>query len=146
MRIVPVAINALKGSVFTKTPGKNIRKWEDLRPLKIGLRLGAKYAEYGTQGMNVVSAPTNQMVFSMLDRNRIDVAISTALEGSIMIRKLRLEGITIIERPLVTLDLFHFLHKKHETIIPRITKALEAMAKEGRIEMIRKKAFERHNN
>jgi polar amino acid transport system substrate-binding protein len=147
LRIIPVAINALKGSVFTKNSKIKPTSWKDLRAFRIGLRKGAKYAEYGTTGMKVIAAATNKMVFRMLDRNRIDVAISTALEGSNTIRILGLKGISMVEQPLVTLELFHFLHVKHETLIARITISLEAMAREGRIQNIRNKASEeRHSN
>ncbi|MBT3989761.1 MAG: transporter substrate-binding domain-containing protein [Rhodospirillaceae bacterium] len=146
LRIVPVAINALKGTVFTKLPELKIRKWQDLKSLTIGLRLGAKFAEYNTQGMRVISAATNKMVFRMLDRDRVDVVISTALEGTITKMKLELKGISMVEPPLVTLDLFHFLHKDHEDLLPRITAALKAMEREARIKKIRDTAFKRYTN
>jgi polar amino acid transport system substrate-binding protein len=141
LRIVPVAINALRGMVFSKNPRLKIQKWDDLKHYIIGLRKGAKYAEYGTAGMNVLPATTNTMVFKMLERDRVDVAISTALEGSVTIRALGLKEVSMVEIPMVTLDLFHFLNRKHEDLIPQITRALEAMNREGRIAEIRKKAF-----
>lgn len=146
LRIVPVAINALKGYVFTKNQKIRIKDWESIRPFKIGLRIGAKYAEYGTADMDFVKAASNELVFRMLDRGRVDVAISTELEGSLTIQKLELEGISLMEPPLVTLDLFHFLHKKHILLVPLITNALEAMAREGRIQKIRNDALNRFNN
>lgn len=141
LRIVPVAINALKGTAFTKNRTIKIKTWEDLRSHSIALRKGAKYAEYGTSGMNVISATTNKMVFRMLDRNRVEVVISTALEGSLTIKNLGIKDIFMMEQPLVTLKLFHYLHKKHEDLIESVTKALEEMSQEGRIQKIRTLAF-----
>ena len=132
--------------VFTKSPTPKIRKWQDLKSLTIGLRLGAKFAEYNTKGMKVISAATNQMVFRMLDRNRVDVVVNTALEGTIMIRKLGLKGISLVHPPLVTLNLFHYLHKDHEGLLRRITAVLKAMKRERRIHVIRDTAFKQLSN
>jgi len=143
LRMVPVAINAIEGLAFTNKPGIKVRSWEDLRPHKLGLRIGAKYAEYGTAGMQVASVKTNDQVFSMLGKHRTEIAISTRIEGVLTIHKLGLKNIRLIEPPLVSLELFHFLHKKHEALVPRIRKALEEMAREGRIEAIKTAAIKK---
>ena len=146
LRLVPVTINAIEGLAFTNKSDIEIRSWEHLRPYVIGLRIGAKYAEFGTAGMEVTPVATNDQVFTMLDQHRTDVAISTRIEGVLTIKKLGLKNIRLVEPPLVTLELFHFLHKKHAALIPRITGALEQMAKEGRIQTIKNTAIEKYMN
>jgi polar amino acid transport system substrate-binding protein len=141
LRIIPVAINSIEGLAFAISPNITIRKWQDLQPYIVGLRIGAKYAEYGTAGMKVTAVATNDQVFDMLDQRRTDVAISTRIEGVLTIKKLGLTGIRPMEPPLVTLKLFHFLHKKHLALVPRITLVLEEMAKEGRIKAIKDAAI-----
>jgi polar amino acid transport system substrate-binding protein len=143
LRMVPVAINAIEGLAFTNNPDVKIRSWEDLRPYRLGLRIGAKYAEYGTAGMRVAPVKTNDQVFSMLGKHRTEIAISTRIEGVLTIHKLGLKNIRLIDPPLVSLELFHFLHKKHEALLPRIQKALEEMAREGRIEAIKTAAIKK---
>jgi len=143
LRMVPVAINAIEGLAFTNKPDIKVSSWDDLRPYKLGLRIGAKYAEYGTVGMQVSSVKTNDQVFSMLGKNRTEIAISTRIEGVLTIHKLGLKNIRLIDPPLVSLELFHFLHKKHDALVPRVQKALEDMAREGRIEAIKTAAIKK---
>ena len=144
LRLVPVAINAIEGIAFTNNPEIKIENWESLRPYAIGLRIGAKFAENGTEGMKVLPVQTNDLVFRMLSKKRTEVAVSTRIEGILTIKKHGLNNIHLIEPPLETLKLFHFLHKKHQALIPRITKALEEMVLEGRVQAIKDKAIERH--
>jgi polar amino acid transport system substrate-binding protein len=144
LRIVPVAINLIDGMAFTKNPEIKIKTWDSLSPYIIGLRTGAKFAEFGTQGMNVISVTTNDQVFRMLDKRRVDVAISTRIEGVLTVKNLKLRNIRLLEPPLLTIELFHFLNKKHEALTPRITKALEEMGREGRIRSIKEIAMKRH--
>ncbi len=135
--IVPVSINLIEGMVFTKELDFEVKGWESLRPFKIGYRRGTKFAENATRGMNVVSVSSNDQSLKMLSLGRVDLVVMTRVEGYFSIKQLNLDEIKVIEPPLVTLELFHFLHKKNESVLRRITEILEQMEEEGRIEEIR---------
>ena len=47
-----------------------------------------------------------------------------------------LQRIAILEPPIQRDPLFHYLHKKHATIVPKMTAVLQEMADEGRIQSI----------
>ncbi|MCP4107581.1 MAG: hypothetical protein GY749_18900 [Desulfobacteraceae bacterium] len=51
--MVPVEINILEGVVFTIDVSFPVTGWESLRPYNIGIRIGIKFAEKGTVGMDV---------------------------------------------------------------------------------------------
>ncbi|NRA17504.1 MAG: transporter substrate-binding domain-containing protein [Oceanospirillaceae bacterium] len=138
---VPVPINAIEGMVFSKTKGLKIDSWDDLKYFSIGLRIGAKFAEAGTQGMNVSPAPTNDLVFKMLDRGRTEVVVSTRIEGLLTSKKLGLANIYPIEPAIVNLKLYHYVRKKNKALIPELTRILKIMEKEGRILEIKKTAI-----
>lgn len=131
LRIVPVPVIALEGVVFTKDVTFEITGWESLKPYKIGILRGSKFAEKGTQGMKVEPVTTYKQVLLKLYLGRNDVAVMDRTNGLTEIRKLNMQGIRILEPPLVTTDLYHYLHKKHENLIPKITQIIQEMVKEG---------------
>jgi len=138
---VPVPINAIEGMVFSKTKGIKIDSWDDLKYFSIGLRIGAKFAEAGSQGMNVSPVITNDQVFKMLDKGRTEVVVSTRIEGLLTTKRLGLAKIYPIEPAIVILKLYHYVHKKNKAIIPELTRILKIMEKEGRILEIKKTAI-----
>jgi len=130
---VPVSINAIEGMIFSKVKGLSIQTWDDLENYSIGLRVGAKFAEFGTKGMDVTAVGTNDQVFKMLEIGRTHVVVSTRIEGLMVTKKLGYNDIYPIEPPIVILDLFHYVHKKNEGLIPELTRVLSEMVKEGLI-------------
>lgn len=133
---IPVPINWIDGIVFTNKESVTIEGWESLRPYEIVLRIGAKFAENGTEGMNVTALATNDGVFKLLAFGRADVAVSTRIEGNLTIQKHGYKNIRIIEPPIQQLELFHYLHVKNAHLVPLITRELELMTAEGRIKQI----------
>ncbi len=141
LMMVPVVINMLEGVVFTKDVSIHVTKWNSLKPYKIGIRRGTKFAERGTKGMDVDFVTTNMQLLSKLDMGRCDVIVTSRLEGLDQIKQLHLTGIYILEPPLVRLKLYHYLHKKHITLLPDITNVLQKMEEEGRIQAIRQTVY-----
>jgi hypothetical protein len=54
------------------------------------------------------------------------------------LERLGLTDIKVVEPALAEYSLYHYLNKKHETIIKKITLQLEKMESNGMIEKIRK--------
>ncbi len=140
---VPVEINMLEGVVFTKDISFSVEGWGSLKPYKIGIRIGTKFAERSTKGMNVDMVTQNVQLFRKLNRGRYDIIVTSRLDGLYLLKKLQLKGIHVLEPPLVTLKLYHYLHKKHTSIIPDITKVLQEMEASGRIQEIRKQEIKK---
>lgn len=69
-------INYIEGVVFSKSVAFEIDGWESLRPYRIGIIRGIKFAERNTVGMNVLQASVYSALFKMLDRKRFDIIVS----------------------------------------------------------------------
>lgn len=138
---VPVPVNHLSGTAFTKIEGLQLRGWESLRGYSVGFTRGMKFAEQATAGMPVVRVNSHKQLFQLLDKGRIDVAINPLVNGLGIIEQLGLEGIRALEPPLVHIDLYHFLHKRHTDLVPRVTDTIRAMRASGRIDEIRNQFF-----
>lgn len=132
--MIPVPINKIEALAFTKSKDITVRHIDDLKPYLIGIRRGVKFAEEMSQGMNIVKTGSTDQLFRMLDLGRLDVVISTRTAGLKMIKRLNLREIRVIEPPLVTKNLYHYLHNKHQSIVPRITTSLQTMENEKLIE------------
>ena len=140
--MIPFPINFLEGVAFSK---KNIKisGWDSLRPYTIAIRLGTKFAEYGTEGMNVSKFVSNEKIFNLVSENRYDICISSRIVGLYQIRKQNLIGIKVLEPPLVKHDLFHYLNKNHRDLVPIISEEILKMQQEDRILEIRKNSINR---
>ena len=135
--MVPVAVDQLESIAFSKNPSLNIQSWDDLRPYKIGVQPGIKHSEIGTKGMNVKAYNTKERLLKALESGYVNLVIMSKVNGLMMIKKLKLKGITAYPTPLVSYPLYNYLHKKHKRLVPKITKALEDMHKEGLIQKAR---------
>ena len=136
LRMVPVPLVVMEGMVLTKEVTFEVTGWESLKPYTIGIVRGVKFAENGTQGMTVEAVATHEQALLKLFHGRTDVVVMPRISGLVEIGKLHLTGITMLEPPLVTIDIYHYLHKKHEQLLPQITQVLQDMKAEGRFQEI----------
>ncbi len=141
LRMATVTVITLEGVVFTKDVTFEVTGWESLKPYTIGILRGSKFAQKGTLGMTVEEVATYEQVLLKLRHGRTDVAVMARTNGLVVIGKLNMKGIRVLEPPLITTDLYHYLHKKHEQLIPKITQVLQKMKAEGRIREIWEQAI-----
>jgi len=59
------------------------------------------------------------------------------ISGLKFIKSHSLSGIKALLPPLITIKLYHDLHKKHLKVLPRIVESLEAIDKISRIRILR---------
>lgn len=130
-----------EGVVFTKDKVFPVNGWESLKPYKVGILRGNKFAERGTEGMRSFSANTIEQLFEMLDAGRTDLVVIVRLNGLITLKKLNLKGIRALEPPLGKYDFCHYLHKKNERLVPKIAASLQEMEKEGLMLKIREQTI-----
>jgi len=139
--MVPVVVNMFEVVVFTKDIKFSVTGWDSLKPYTIGIKIGAKFAEMGTKGMKVEPVASNKQLFLMLDLGRTDLVVASKVTGLYELKQLRIEGIQALVPPLGKKKLYHYVHKKHSSIIPALTKVLQEMEAEGRIEELRQEAI-----
>jgi polar amino acid transport system substrate-binding protein len=136
---VPVAVNKLDIRAFTKNPAIKISGWEDLRGYNLICVNGAKLVERNLAARNIDCYYVTQFsqAVHMLHAGRADIAIMPEVNGMHAIKQKGLTGIVMSDNSLHTAGLYHYLHKKHMTLIPKIESALKRMRERGRIKAIR---------
>lgn len=125
-------VTLFKGVVFTKKIERNIRSWEDLKGLSIGIVGGIRYSDIGTKGLDRVIAKDMVQLFILLAKERIDVAVAVLDAGKIEINRHHKEAkLHVIGQPLLVAPLFHFVHKKNRDLVPELESVLTEMEENG---------------
>ncbi len=111
--------------------------WESIRNLHIGIVRGWKILEENTRGFpNVILVPTETELFTMLDKGRIDVALYDKLTGYETVARLNFPEIRHLEPPLVSRDMFLYVHTKNAGLVEEIAGALREMKRDGTYDII----------
>jgi polar amino acid transport system substrate-binding protein len=129
---IPEPIYSFNVKAFTTGFVFKVDGWESLRPYQICVLRGLKLSEQGTEGMNRMVGNTIDHVIEMLRRQRCEVAVfgsATWLE----IDRLKAGPLRELEPPIATLQLFHYVNKRHEALVPKLAEALRQMRAEGAI-------------
>ncbi len=134
-------INYIEGVVFSKSVTFKVDGWESLRPYRIGIIRGIKFAEANTVGMKVSSVSDYAALFNMLDKNRFDIIVSPRLNGEYQIKQLGVKGLRELSPSIMRFDLFHYLNKKDKDLVPAISKILRSMKESGELESIRRRVI-----
>ncbi len=75
-------------------------------------------------------------MFQLLLYGRVEVAVTDKFKGLSILSDLKNSGedirkIVMLEPQIFPIKLYHYLHKKNENLIPKITTSLQEMEKEG---------------
>ncbi len=139
---VPEKIFDMEFVAFSKQKDMVITDWNSLEPYNVGLIKGWKIFENGTRHLpNVVAVRDADVMFSMLDKNRIEVALYARWLGLYHIKTMNLQGIHDVKPPLATKEMFIYLHKKHHELVPKIAQALREVKQSGMYERNFKEKF-----
>jgi len=133
----PVFYSQLVGFINNKTI--KIKDWDSLNPYRIGYVRGFLLVEERLMNAQTEAVDRAEDLMMMLSRDRIDVAVDTYLTGLYTIKKLGLQEIKVVSPALESFSSFHYLNKKHKSLIPQVEYGLSEMEKEGAILEIRNK-------
>lgn len=136
---IPVVISTVDFVVFAKDKTLPVRAWKDLAPYTVGYKRGIKAIEANLP-KSTKSEPVaaTEQAFKKLDTDRNDAVVAVRLTGLLALNELGMKHITILDPPLLSLQLFHFLHVKNQGLADRLTAALQQMEKEGLIRSIQR--------
>ena len=133
---VPVNVFDFEFMVFARNPDLQINGWEGLVPYSVGMINGWKIVEQNTVGAkSVAKANDYGQLLSMLNRNRVDVAVLDRVMGGWKLKQLGYD-ISILEPAIESKPNFIYLHKKHAELVPRMAGVIEAMKQDGTFEAI----------
>jgi len=138
---IPVPINVFYAGIFTRDLKFDVEGWESLKPYRIGIVKGIQFAEQGTRGMNVVAVDTYYTLIDLLVEGKVDVAIMPKINGQMYAKEKGADTIQVLDTPLETLFLYHYIHKKNRALIPELQKVLKQMLLDGTTRKIREETY-----
>jgi len=145
--LVPVRepIMFIEPSVFSATVAPQITGWDSIRPYAIGIARGVGSSERGTRGMPRVTDFTDmEQLMRVAASGRVDVAVNDRFSGELILRRLGLdERVRVLTPPLEHIDLFHFVHERHRSLVPRLEEVVRAMRSSGELQHLRQSAMDR---
>lgn len=106
--------------------------WASLEPLSVGHIKGWKIFEQNLRSTtHITTADTPDQLFTMLDKNRIDVALYERWLGYALAQQMRIQNLHVVEPPLAVREMYIYLHQRHASKVPAIAAALRAIKAEG---------------
>ena len=131
----PIYINRVVG--ITRQDGITPNTtWEDLSSYRVGVLLGYRNIGKRTALMNRVVVSSYPQLFNLLLQGRVDVAVVEYFDVLPALRSLDMKTVRLLLPPLSFTPMYHYLHRRHAALVPKVNGALREMAAEGRMESI----------
>lgn len=125
-----------KDMIFTKMKNFRYDGKASLQGYRIGIVNGAKMSERATQGMSVAKLTHSSQLFHMLAKDRLDIVVISQVTGETHLRDYREQGIYMLEQPIATANLYHYLHKKHRGLLPEVEASLTDVIASGYVDKV----------
>lgn len=110
---------------------------DDLAKYRLTKIRGVKHTNNITQGLtNVHEMSKTEEMFTLLLSGRVDVVLTNTLDGNLALKRLGLNNIIAMKKPLIRLPLYHYVHKKHEKLIPIVDKEIQRMKANGELSRV----------
>ena len=139
--MVPVSVVKVDWVVVSKDKTIKVNGWQSLKPYIIGIRRGLKLAEDKTFGMRVEPVASYKQTLQKVVAGRNDVAVIPRLSALMTLKEESITCLTILDPPLETFPLFHYLHKSKKYLLNDLTKILQEMATSGEIQKIQQQSL-----
>ncbi|XLZ68781.1 transporter substrate-binding domain-containing protein [Massilia sp. SR12] len=136
--IVPVPLQTYEIVIFSRGTSFVVNGWDSLRPYTLGFVRGIKIVQENTHGMKIEAVATMPQAFEKMMMGRTDLVLGNRSSGIAVIRALNLEGISVLEPPLASFPVYHYVHKRHEALVPELTRMLRQMQADKTIERLQK--------
>lgn len=127
---VPEPVVTFDTVAFTTGLSFAVNGWESLRPYRLCVLRGMKLAEMGTDGMQRILANSNGQIIRMLVAGRCEVAVL----GYQIWREIEphlKDSLRALEPPIVSVPLYHYLHRNHADLAPQVAETMRQMRADG---------------
>jgi len=132
--VAPTAFVNKRSAIDFKVEG-----WASLNKYRVGAVQGMRFAELGLKDRmeTVESVTSSDQLLRMLDSLRIDIAVTGQINGLYHINTLGLSDIGVLTPAIEKDALYHYLHIKHQTLVPLLDQTIKEMIASGELKRIR---------
>ncbi|GMQ89555.1 MAG: transporter substrate-binding domain-containing protein [Gammaproteobacteria bacterium] len=133
---VPGKVVDFEFMVFTEKADFPVTGWDSLKPYDVGFITGWKILEKNVTGTrSTTRVRSRKQLFALLDNRRVDIVLHDRWGGLWWLQQ-HPGNIHYLEPPVATRELFLYLNKKHENLVPLAASTLAAMKQDGEYQRI----------
>jgi polar amino acid transport system substrate-binding protein len=129
---IPLTYDALP--VYTKDVSFTVSGWQSLKPYRIAYQRGVKIIERNLKGVPIEGVATTEQAFMMLAHNRVDLVIADANQAADLLPNY--PDIKMLSPAVDSFPVYHYLHKKHADLVPKLEAVLQQMIADKTIKRI----------
>lgn len=138
---VPEKIMDMDMVLFTKNkPLFVVNGWQSIKSYTVAIISGWKimevnFGQFGDQ-IEIIKTDNIEQSFSLLRKNRVDFVAYSRWSGLSYLKQHNITDISLLSPPLVSADLYTYLHKKHKKMVPELAATIKQMKRDGSIQAI----------
>lgn len=132
----PFPLLRIAVSPVTTNPNIRVQAVDDLKAYRVGQLRGSVAASYICDKAGVESYEFNRLSsgIKMLQEGRIDVLLEDRVLATVVAGAM--DAKVFVANPLYTGHYFHWVHRKHQVLAPKLAKALKDMLADGTTEKL----------
>lgn len=112
----------------------SIKSKDDLKHLRVAKVRGVKHSDLVTSDVkDIYDLSSTEHMMKFLSMGRADVAITNTIDGLVVLNKLGYTDIVVSDKPLATLELYHYIHEKHEPLVEQINQVIKDAKSSGEL-------------
>jgi len=117
--------------------------FDSLKPYQVGYIIGWKVFEAPLRSAaSITLVQDSRQLFSLLENDRTDVVLFERWQGNWLVRERKIPAKLLLP-PLVTTEMFMYLHKKHANLLVRAAEVLREMKADGSYRRIHEQSLPR---
>ena len=129
---VPESLMVSHFVAYSANAINNQQNLEKFNPYNLSCVTGWKiFDKLFSNHPQVTKVKTADQMFLLLKKGRADVILYERWQGLDMLRKLEIKDIHLVAPPLVSMDMYMYLHKKHQLLVDKLASKLSLMKKDG---------------
>lgn len=128
---VPESLGTQDFVAFSLSNAIRVQQWNDLAPHSVAYVTGHKIVERRLQQFaGAQSVRDNAALFGLLANQRAEVVLTNRWGGYAAARSAGLQ-VRVHEPPLLRVPMYVYLHRRHETLVPRLSAAIAEVHRDG---------------
>lgn len=129
---VPEKIMNWEFCVFSKKPIDLSQGWASLAKQNVAFVRGWKILEKNVpSSAEITKVANSKLLFTLLKKDRVDYVLYERWGGASVKHEMGIGGVQLRMPVLASKEMFIYLHKKHQALVPRLSQALADMKKDG---------------
>ncbi|WP_153915532.1 substrate-binding periplasmic protein [Shewanella sp. TC10] len=113
----------------------NIYSLRDIKDVNVGVIRGVKHSEHiETNSNKLLKVGSTEQLMNLLVKGRIDVAVTSRLDGASTLRKMNIENVMILPVELETHPLYFYLNSEYAHLLPILDRAIKESINSGLVD------------